>query len=107
VARIADGAERLLLQERNIASLARAHRTRPPSMKRARRAYDPMYDSAILLGIGSAHAISDNGDDQPRPVGVLWLPDPEQRRGWRERYVMSEVKPNGERRRIGFRKPGE
>lgn len=39
-------------------------------------------------------------------TAVLWLPDPEQRRGWREFYVRKpgEEKPG---RTVGFRKPGD
>ena len=38
------------------------------------------------------------------PAGVLWVPDPEQRYGWREVYVQkSSAKPD---RPCGFQKPG-
>lgn len=51
--------------------------------------------------MGAAHAI---GDGVPgRVVGVLVIPDPEQRHGWREYYVREDPKPS---RPIGFRKPG-
>jgi hypothetical protein len=43
-----------------------------------------------------------NGNDQP--AGVLWVPDPEQRRGWREVYI---DKPGSKAERgVGFIKPG-
>ena len=41
--------------------------------------------------------------DDDAPLATLWIPDPEQRRGWRERYVYSDKpKPNG--KPIGFRR---
>lgn len=55
-----------------------------------------------ILGVGSAHHVSDQGEDRPRPLATLWLPDPEQRHGWREFYVYPEHKPN--RKPMGFRK---
>ena len=43
-------------------------------------------------------------DTPSRPATVLWVPDPESRRGWREWYVQKEPrKPNG--RPIGFGRP--
>ena len=69
------------------------------------RAYDPSSDSAILLGVGSAHAVHGPEVEAPTPLGCLWVPDPEQRRGWRERYIYPEPKPGAERRRLGFGKP--
>lgn len=69
------------------------------------KAYDPMYDSAILLGVGAAHAVAGPVDEPPKPQGVIWVPDPEQRRGWRERYVYPDAKPDAERRPFGFGKP--
>lgn len=71
------------------------------------RAYDPSLDAAILLGVGSAHTISEGpAEGLPEQLGPIWVPDPEQRRGWRERYVDALPKPGVERRPIGFRKPG-
>ena len=36
-------------------------------------------------------------------LAVLWVPDPDARRGWREYYV---ERPRPGARPIGFRKPG-
>jgi hypothetical protein len=42
-------------------------------------------------------------EDDDAPLATLWIPDPEQRRGWRERYVYPDKpKPNG--KPIGFRR---
>ena len=58
---------------------------------------------------GRAELLSTEPDaDSPMAgvVAVLWLPDPEQRRGVREFYVR---KPGDEKpeRTVGFRKPGD
>lgn len=53
------------------------------------------------MTVGSAEA---GPTGTSRSAGVLWVPDPEQRRGWREVYV---DKPGGNAGRVvGFRKPG-
>lgn len=72
--------------------------------------YRPLTDddddpASTLMGSGSAHAVSGADDDHDAPAGVVWIPDPEQRRGWRERYVYPAPKPGAERRPLGFRKP--
>lgn len=36
------------------------------------------------------------------PIAVLWVPDPEQRHGFREFYIYPDPKPS---RPVGFRKP--
>lgn len=42
-------------------------------------------------------------DDEPTcAVAVLWVPDPEQRHGWREFYIRRERKP-GQKRPMGYR----
>ena len=61
--------------------------------------YNPAWDEAILLGTGMAHAIAEAA--QTRPAGKLYLPDPEQRHGWRESYVPAIEKPNS--RPLGFK----
>jgi hypothetical protein len=67
--------------------------------------YDPSVDSAILVGIGSAHAVS-GPDEEPRiAVGRLLVPDPEQRGGWREFYVHRPPEDKPGRRPLGFGKP--
>lgn len=35
----------------------------------------------------------DTDEDPKRPAAVLWVPDPEQKSGWREFYVQRVVKP--------------
>lgn len=56
------------------------------------------------LGLGTVHDLADSSDDEPsKPAQILWVPDPEQRHGWREWYV-SPDKPNGKPKgRIGFK----
>lgn len=57
---------------------------------------DGYFDSPYL---GAAHGI---GDAPGEPAaGVLWVPDPESRRGWREFYI---PQPQGTARCVGFRK---
>ena len=70
------------------------------------RGDDPSLDSAILLGVGAVHGVLPAEDQTPREAGRLWVPDPEQRRGWRERYIYPEAKPGEQRRALGFGKPG-
>jgi hypothetical protein len=48
-------------------------------------------------------SIEDVGTEPERAVAVLWLPDPEQRHGWREYYVKKAAsKPCA--RRMGYRR---
>lgn len=56
---------------------------------------------APFLSLGSVHALTEGSNDPP--VAILLVPDPEQRRGWREHYVEAE---EPERSRIGFRGKG-
>lgn len=44
------------------------------------------------------------GGPGDKPAGVLWVPDPEQRHGWREFYV--DKPGSSPERGMGFRKPG-
>ena len=56
------------------------------------------YDEGIWLEMGRADA----GQPAPTsdsPPAVLWVPDPEQRHGWREYYVK---RPEAAKRPIGF-----
>ncbi len=49
-------------------------------------------------------------EDAPRPPlrAVLWLPDPEQRHGWREHYVRAKSDPKAAPdRSLGFHQPGK
>lgn len=61
-------------------------------------------DAPWFFGVGTT-----GGGMEPErnaPVGTLWVPDPEQRHGWREFYVAHpEPKPGANP--IGFRKPGQ
>lgn len=68
------------------------------------KAYD--HESwSILLGVGAAHAVSAPDEERPQDIATLWVPDPETRHGWRERYVAAEPKPGAARRPLGFGKP--
>lgn len=49
------------------------------------------------VAVGHAEA---GKDDEDHPAAVLWVPDPEQRHGWREFYVKRTVTQR--RRRMGF-----
>ena len=62
--------------------------------------YHPAIDSALLLGVGSAHGGAP--DEDVPPLRRILLPDPEARHGWREYYV-GLPKPGG-RRAAGFRR---
>lgn len=62
--------------------------------------------SEMLVGIGAAHAVSEPQNDAPDVAGKLYVPDPEQRHGWREFYVhrdMPALKPGA--RPLGFGRP--
>jgi hypothetical protein len=66
------------------------------------RGYDPSVDNAILIGTGAAHSIREIDDGgATAPVGRLIVPDPEQRRGWREHFVYGPADKPGSRP-IGF-----
>lgn len=41
--------------------------------------------------------------DADRPVCVLWVPDPEQRHGWREYYVKRTATPKPGARKMGYK----
>lgn len=60
-----------------------------------------------LLGTGQAHHVRDNdAPENPRPLTRLYIPDPEQRSGWREWYIRPSLNQRrAAQRRIGFRKP--
>lgn len=70
-------------------------------MSRRRASWDD--EVPWLLGVGTTGGGMD--PERDAPAGTLWVPDPEQRHGWREFYVMradQKPRPNA----IGFRKPG-
>jgi hypothetical protein len=58
------------------------------------------WDGPAIIGQGQAHAVADAPGE--KPVGKLYLPDPEQRRGWREYYVPQSGAGDAERP-VGFR----
>jgi hypothetical protein len=66
------------------------------------RGYDPAIDNAILLGVGSAHAVDGPESDTPMPKGRILVPDPEQRHGWREWFIYPPADQKPGRRPIGF-----
>lgn len=43
-------------------------------------------------GLGSAYGVSQGEYDARPPKAVLWVPDPEQRHGWREVYVKPKAR---------------
>lgn len=62
--------------------------------------------SEMLVGIGSVFSLSGPEDVPTEPAGKLYVPDPEQRYGWREFYVHKptvQEKPGA--RPIGFGRP--
>jgi hypothetical protein len=67
--------------------------------------YDPSMDSAILLGVGSAHAIEGASETRGRLSGHILIPDVDERRGWREWYVYQPAPEPAQRRPLGFVKP--
>ena len=58
-------------------------------------------EDTVSLAVGNAE---DVGTDPERAIAVLWLPDPEQRHGWREYYV-KKTAPKPGNKRMGYRKP--
>ena len=63
------------------------------------RAFDSV-DGSYIVGTGTAQSIGEAEHD--KPAGRLFVPDPEQRHGWREHYVNQPPKPGA--RPIGFRR---
>lgn len=65
-----------------------------------RRSEAEWFPDQPVITVGSAEA---GHVDSDHAAAVLWVPDPEQRRGWREVYVSKPgAKPD---RPFGFRKP--
>lgn len=73
-------------------------------MSRPRRD-DYWYDAPTIIGIGSTHSLSGPDDEPVEPIGRILVPDPEQRKGWREHYVKPAPKPGSKPRSIGFGRP--
>jgi hypothetical protein len=64
---------------------------------------EPQSDSPSSDSVGHGEVTEAGaGSSQCRPAAVLWIPDPEQRRGWREYYVYRDEPA---RRPMGFRGP--
>jgi hypothetical protein len=62
---------------------------------------DPVWTPADTV----AHEVgrAEYDEDAERPAAVLWIPDIEQRHGWREYYVKkAQQKPNG--KRMGYKR---
>lgn len=60
-------------------------------------------DDTIASEVGSAEAIE---AETERPVCVLWVPDIEQRHGWREYYVKKQATPKPGARPMGYKRRG-
>ncbi len=58
-------------------------------------------EDTVSIQQGSAEAAAGERDDHP--IAVLWLPDPEQRHGWREFYVRKQA-PKPGAKKMGYRK---
>jgi len=61
--------------------------------------------SEHLIGIGAVFSVGGPDDEKAEVAGKLYVPDPEQRNGWREFYVHKPavVKPGA--RPLGFGRP--
>lgn len=70
-------------------------------MKQRPRADDWDYWYVPSMGTGSVHDLADTSPI-PETATILWVPDPEQRNGWREYYVKRE-KPNAKPAAMGFK----
>ena len=64
---------------------------------------DPLWDPEATVDIQQGHVevVIDRPDEHP--VAVLWVPDIEQRHGWREYYVKRQVPKPGSKP-MGYRK---
>ena len=61
-------------------------------MKRHRAFGEEDYFYGPYPGTGSVHDLADSSEEG-KTAAILLVPDPEQRKGWREYYVMHD-KPN-------------
>lgn len=59
---------------------------------------EPTWETSDTVDRGVGKVESGDADDD-HPVAVLWLIDPEARRGWREHYVRKQ--PKG--RKMGYK----
>jgi len=65
---------------------------------------EPLWEPEATVDIqqGSAELASGSVEND-HPVAVLWIPDPEQRHGWREFYV-KRATPKPGSKPMGYRK---
>jgi hypothetical protein len=54
-------------------------------------------EDTVAHEVGKAEDVSTD----ERPAAVLWVPDPEQRHGWREYYV-KKMKLKPDKKRMGY-----
>jgi hypothetical protein len=73
---------------------------KPGGKRRAADDDDWWWDETPVTTVGTAIPSSESPSTSTS-TPVLWLPDPEQRRGWREYYVPHDDEP--EKPPIGFR----
>lgn len=62
---------------------------------------DPLWtpEDTIAIEVGTVEQVTEETD---RPVCVLWVPDIEQRHGWREYYV-KKAAPKPGARKMGYK----
>jgi hypothetical protein len=61
--------------------------------------------SEHLIGVGALFSVSGPDDERSEVSGKLYVPDPEQRNGWREFYIHKPPVQKPGARPLGFRKP--
>ena len=85
-------------------SVAEASRPARPAVSLRSEDEDEAFDGRPETVVGSAGSFASEHDDD-LPAGSLWVPDPEQRHGWREFYIRRDATPKPGRP-MGFGKPG-
>lgn len=76
-----------------------SHRRKPG----ARRAEIDWNDLPPMQSVGSiSDFTTDDSSETKYPSAVLWIPDPEQRHGWRE-FCVYPSPPKQERKPLGWR----
>lgn len=58
-------------------------------------------EQPLMPGSGVQN-LESSGEPKPGTAATLWVPDPEQRHGWREYYVYREPPPPPQRRKLGL-----
>jgi hypothetical protein len=66
------------------------------------RSEDEWDETPVTATVGSASVTESGPTSTVDFAAVLWVPDPEQRHGWREFYIRRDQKPNG--KAIGFKR---